>query len=131
MLNNASVLLLFMNEIPCGVVLCNSKNDIVGWNDLAAKFIGVLPKNILFKAVRDNKEISDKTIVQVEDSQVYLKTDARPVYDNNHNVIGGVAFIKEITDDAKQEKIANEILELVDDTQSSLSKFKQQMALLL
>jgi len=88
-------------------------------------------KNTLFKAVRDNKEVSDKTLVQLENSEVYLETDARPMYDNNNNVIGGIAFLKDITNDAKQEQATVEILQSLSDTQDYLTKFKQKMVMLL
>lgn len=148
LLNNASVLVFLLNKIPYGVVLCNKEYNIVLWNDYAVKLIGesigkindehwrklnkfytwegkeLTPDHMaLNNAVKNNIETRSKTMVKLDGKEVYVETEACPLYDDEKNIIGGAAFFKEVTNQRQVEKTLAEVLDKLKEMQEYLKQF--------
>lgn len=148
LLNNSELLVYLLNRIPYGVVMCNADYEIVLWNKWAEDLIGTSPENVnegkwkregkfftrdgrelqeqdraLYRAVKTEQDTSSKTIVRFADRDIYLETDASPLYDDNHKLIGGVAFFKDVTNNIKIASMIDKAIEDVKNIQSYLSKY--------
>jgi len=148
-LNNTSVLLAIINKFHQGVAICNAYNDIVLWNEEAEKIAGIKVDSThkshwanhnqfkkrngqpleesdraLYRALHEQIETESHTIYTTETGkQVYIDARAYPLYSDDKNIVGAVAFFQDVTNKVKMDNLLTEVEAKLKEMQDYLQEY--------
>ncbi len=148
-LNNNSVLLFLIDKFNQGVAICDMKFNIILWNEEAVKIVGQSPDNIgkdnwvshykfysrednelqekdraMYKAITEQKETKAKTIFKDNKGhEIFIDTRAYPLYDDEKNLIGSVAFFQDVTNKVKMDNLLTEVEQKLKEMQDYLQEY--------
>ena len=153
-LNNNSVLLFLIDKFNQGVAICDMKFNIILWNEEAVKIVGQSPNNIgkdnwvnhykfysregkplqeedraMYKAITEQKETKAKTIYRNEKGhEIFIDTRAYPLYDDEKNLIGSVAFFQDVSNKVKMDNLLTEVEQKLKEMQEYLQEYLNSLS---